>query len=98
MRVAEGEIVKDAGSSLDHSWGDYNNNGAIDLLVNNPKAGQPNKFFKTFAMFSGGELELLLMSFDIQGPKLSPRVKETEAASTPVLANIFIKLKLKTFI
>lgn len=43
-KIAEGDIVNDAKNSVGASWGDYNNNGYMDLIVVNA-SGQNNDLY-----------------------------------------------------
>jgi len=57
-RLTEGAIVNDQNSSLGSSWGDYNNDGYLDLFVAN---GRENKLYKnngdnTFKSVLAGEM------------------------------------------
>jgi len=44
-QVAEGEIVSEISNSVASTWGDYNNDGFIDLFVANA-SNQPNQLYK----------------------------------------------------
>ncbi len=44
-KITAGPIVKEKGMSLGGSWGDYNNDGWLDLYVTY-RDGKPNRLFK----------------------------------------------------
>ncbi len=45
-QVTTGSIVNDGGSSVGSTWGDYDNDGDLDLYVTNSRKDQANFFYK----------------------------------------------------
>lgn len=61
VAVTTGDIVNDGGSSVGGVWGDYDNDGDLDLFVTNASAIEPNFFYEndgdgTFTKITSGAI------------------------------------------
>ncbi|WP_070137613.1 FG-GAP-like repeat-containing protein [Crocinitomix algicola] len=58
-QITEGDVVNDGGHSIGGTWGDYDNDGDLDLFVTNARDVEPNYFYEndgdgTFTKITSG--------------------------------------------
>ncbi len=68
-RITTGDIVNNQGQTFGHSWGDYNNDGWLDLIANNLVFGQNNFFYRNNGDGTFTRIDTLVISEN--GPSTS---------------------------